>query len=184
MNRTTVPALALLAIAGLVAPVAAANGPAAGKTVHVGVIADVTGAAAVYGTPQKNAYELANDDIRAGRLDAGGADLSFDVQDAATDGAQVVNLMQKFTTDRAGPRADALGRGLQGLPAGRAGELPGGRDVDHGRRRHRARFEHLPRLVGRVAGDPDDRQADRREVAPQDGGGDLRRRQRLHQDRR
>jgi len=112
MNRTTVPALALLAIAGLVAPVAAANGPAAGKTVHVGVIADVTGAAAVYGTPQKNAYELANDDIRAGRLDAGGADLSFDVQDAATDGAQVVNLMQKFTTD--GQTALVLGPTLSG----------------------------------------------------------------------
>jgi len=112
MNRTTVPALALLVIAGLVAPVAAANGPAAGKTVHVGVIADVTGAAAVYGTPQKNAYELANDDIRAGRLDAGGADLSFDVQDAATDGAQVVNLMQKFTTD--GQTALVLGPTLSG----------------------------------------------------------------------
>ena len=112
MNRTTVPALALLAIAGLVAPVAAAKGPAAGKTVHVGVIADVTGAAAVYGTPQKNAYELANDDIRAGRIDAGGADLSFDVQDAATDGAQVVNLMQKFTTD--GQTALVLGPTLSG----------------------------------------------------------------------
>ena len=66
MNRTTVPALALVAIAALVAPSGAASkGPAAGKTVHVGVIADVTGAAGVYGTPQKNAYDLANDDIKA-----------------------------------------------------------------------------------------------------------------------
>jgi branched-chain amino acid transport system substrate-binding protein len=112
MNRTTVPALALLAIAGLVAPVAAAKGPEAGKTVRVGVIADVTGAAAVYGTPQKNAYDLANDDIRAGRIDAGGADLSFEVQDAATDGAQVVNLMQKFTTD--GQTVIVLGPTLSG----------------------------------------------------------------------
>jgi branched-chain amino acid transport system substrate-binding protein len=112
MNRFTVPALALVAIAGLVAPVAAAKGPAAGKTVHVGVIADVTGAAAVYGTPQKNAYDLANDDIKAGKLDAGGADLTFDVQDAATDGAQVVNLMQKFTTD--GQTAIVLGPTLSG----------------------------------------------------------------------
>jgi branched-chain amino acid transport system substrate-binding protein len=104
MKRTTVPALALLAIAALVAPSGAASkGPAAGKTVHVGVIADVTGGAQVYGTPQKQAYELANDDIKSGKIDAGGANLTFDVQDAATDGAQVVNLMQKFTSDAATP---------------------------------------------------------------------------------
>ena len=53
----------------------------------------------MYGTPQKNAYDLANDDVKSGALDAGGANLSFDVADAATDPAQVVNLMQKFTTD-------------------------------------------------------------------------------------
>jgi branched-chain amino acid transport system substrate-binding protein len=100
MNRTTVPALALVAIAALVAPSGAASkGPAAGKTVHVGVIADVTGGAQVYGTPQKNAYELANEDVKSGKIDAGGANLTFDVQDAATDPAQVVNLMQKFTSD-------------------------------------------------------------------------------------
>ena len=100
MNRFTASAVALLAMAALVAPAGAASkGPAAGKNVHVGVIADVTGGAAVYGTPQKNAYDLANEDIKSGKLDAGGANLSFDVQDAATDGAQVVNLMQKFTTD-------------------------------------------------------------------------------------
>src|SRR6202011_1309806 len=100
MNRTTVPAFALVAIAALVAPSGAASkGPAAGKTVHVGVIADVTGGAQVYGTPQKNAEEHDNEDIKSGRIDAGGANLTFDVQDAATDPAQVVNLMQKFTSD-------------------------------------------------------------------------------------
>jgi branched-chain amino acid transport system substrate-binding protein len=100
MNRITMPAFALLAIAALVAPSGAASkGPAAGKTVHVGVIADVTGGAGVYGTPQKNAYELANEDVKSGKIDAGGANLVFDVQDAATDPAQAVNLMQKFTTD-------------------------------------------------------------------------------------
>jgi branched-chain amino acid transport system substrate-binding protein len=104
MKGTTVPALALLALAALVAPSGAApKGPAAGKTVHVGVIADVTGGAGVYGTPQKNAYELANDDIKSGKIDAGGANLTFDVQDAATDPAQVTNLMQKFTTDGSTP---------------------------------------------------------------------------------
>lgn len=113
MNRTAALALALFATAGLVVPAGAASkGPAAGKTVHAGVIADVTGPAGVYGTPQKNAYELANEDVRSGKLDAGGATLTFDVQDAATDGAQVVNLMQKFTTD--GQTAIVLGPTLSG----------------------------------------------------------------------
>jgi branched-chain amino acid transport system substrate-binding protein len=128
MNRTAAAALALCAIAALVAPAGAApNGPAAGKTVRVGVIADVTGAAGVYGTPQKNAYELANDDIKSGKLDAGGVNLSFDVQDAASDGAQVVNLMQKFTTD--GHTALVLGPTLSGeafkaFPLAKAANFP------------------------------------------------------------
>jgi branched-chain amino acid transport system substrate-binding protein len=92
--------IAAIAALALSTPVfAAGKGPAAGKTVKAGVIADVTGGAGVYGTPQKNAYELANDDIKSGLLDAGGANLSFDVQDAASDGNQVATLMQKFTTD-------------------------------------------------------------------------------------
>jgi branched-chain amino acid transport system substrate-binding protein len=112
MNRTTA-ALALVAIVALAAPSGAASkGPAAGKSVHVGVIADVTGAAGVYGTPQKNAYELANEDIKSGKIDAGGANLTFDVQDAATDPAQVVNLMQKFTSD--GQTPIVLGPTLSG----------------------------------------------------------------------
>jgi branched-chain amino acid transport system substrate-binding protein len=78
---------------------ATTKGPAAGKTVKVGVIADVTGSAAVYGVQQKDAYELASDDLKSGLLDAGGANLSFDVEDAASDGNQVANLFQKFTTD-------------------------------------------------------------------------------------
>jgi len=52
---------------------------------------------------QKNAYDLATDDIKSGIIDAGGVNLSFDVEDAASDGAQVVNLMQKFTTDGTTP---------------------------------------------------------------------------------
>jgi branched-chain amino acid transport system substrate-binding protein len=113
MNRTTVPVLALVAIAALVAPSGAASkGPAAGKTVHVGVIADVTGGAGVYGTSQKNAYELANEDVKSGKIDAGGANLTFDVADAGTDAAQVVNLMQKFTTD--GQTVIVLGPTLSG----------------------------------------------------------------------
>jgi branched-chain amino acid transport system substrate-binding protein len=128
MNRNTVTALALLAIAALVAPSGAASkGPAAGKNVHVGVIADVTGGAGVYGTPQKNAYELANDDVKSGKIDAGGANLTFDVQDAASDGAQVVNLMQKFTTD--GQTPIVLGPTLSGeafraFPLAKAANFP------------------------------------------------------------
>ena len=92
--------LAVLAAFALTAPAfAAGKGPAAGKALKVGVIADVTGGAGVYGTPQKNAYELAGEDIKSGLIDTGGVLLSFDVQDAASDGNQVATLMQKFTTD-------------------------------------------------------------------------------------
>jgi branched-chain amino acid transport system substrate-binding protein len=128
MNRNTVSALALLAIAALVAPSGAASkGPAAGKNVHVGVIADVTGGAGVYGTPQKNAYELANEDVKSGKIDAGGANLVFDVQDSATDPAQAVNLMQKFTTD--GQTPIVLGPTLSGeafraFPIAKAANFP------------------------------------------------------------
>jgi len=101
VKRSLLFSLAAVAALGLAVPTIAATtkGPAAGKTIKIGVIADVSGAAAVYGVSQKNAYELANEDLKAGRIDAGGADLSFDVQDAASDGNQVVNLFQKFTTD-------------------------------------------------------------------------------------
>jgi branched-chain amino acid transport system substrate-binding protein len=76
-----------------------AGGPMAGKTVKVGVIADVTGSAGAYGTSQKNAYLLAAEDLKAGLIDAGGANLALNVEDSASDPAQVVNLVQKFTTD-------------------------------------------------------------------------------------
>ncbi|GAC1617984.1 MAG: ABC transporter substrate-binding protein [Candidatus Elarobacter sp.] len=128
MNRISVPALALLAIVALVAPSGAASkGPAAGKSVHVGVIADVTGGAGVYGTPQKNAYELANEDVKSGKIDAGGANLVFDVQDAATDGAQVVNLMQKFTTDNQTPIVlgpTLSGEAFKAFPIAKAANFP------------------------------------------------------------
>ncbi len=90
--------LGLIAALGPIAALAA-GGAMAGKTVKVGVVADVTGSAGAYGTSQKNALELAADDLGAGRIDAGGATLAFDIQDAASDPAQVVNLIQKFTGD-------------------------------------------------------------------------------------
>jgi branched-chain amino acid transport system substrate-binding protein len=77
----------------------AAGGAQTGKTVKVGVIADVTGSAGAYGTAQKNAYDLATDDVRARLLDAGGAALTFDVGDAASDPAQVITLTQKYASD-------------------------------------------------------------------------------------
>jgi len=61
-----------------------AGGPMTGKSVKVGVIADVTGSAGAYGNSQKNAYELAGDDLKAGLIDAAGASLTFDVQDSAS----------------------------------------------------------------------------------------------------
>jgi branched-chain amino acid transport system substrate-binding protein len=73
-----------------------------GKNVKVGVVADVTGSAGAYGNSQKNGYALAGDDLKAGLIDAGGASVQFDVQDAASDPAQVINLVQKFTTDGSG----------------------------------------------------------------------------------
>jgi branched-chain amino acid transport system substrate-binding protein len=76
-----------------------AGGAMSGKTVRVGVIADVTGSAGAYGTAQKNAYDLATEDLAAGRIDAGGAKIQFDVEDSASDPAQVVTLTQKFSTD-------------------------------------------------------------------------------------
>jgi branched-chain amino acid transport system substrate-binding protein len=91
--------LSFLLSACLIGTLAAGSANAAGKAVKVGVIADVSGAAGSYGTAQKNAYDLAADDLKSKRIDAGANDLTFDVQDAASDPAQVIALMQKFTTD-------------------------------------------------------------------------------------
>ena len=119
--------LSLALCAALPAGAATSKGPAAGKTVKVGVIADVTGPGAVYGTMQKNAYDLATDDIKNGIIDAGGANLSFDVEDAATDGAQVVNLMQKFTTDGSTPLVlgpTLSGEAFKAFPLAKAAGMP------------------------------------------------------------
>jgi len=89
----------VLCLALLDANARAGGGPQSGKTVKIGVIADVTGGAGAYGTAQKNAYDLAAEDLAAGRIDAGGAKLVFDIEDSATDPAQVVNLTQKFASD-------------------------------------------------------------------------------------
>jgi branched-chain amino acid transport system substrate-binding protein len=129
MNKTLLCSLAIaLAVSGSVPGAAATTkGPAAGKTVRIGVIADVTGSAAVYGTMQKNAYDLATDDIKSGILDAGGANLSFDVEDAASDGAQVVNLMQKFTTDGSTPLVlgpTLSGEAFKAFPIAKAANFP------------------------------------------------------------
>jgi branched-chain amino acid transport system substrate-binding protein len=129
MKKTLLCALALTLALGTALPGAAAltRGPAAGKTVKVGVIADVTGSGAVYGTMQKNAYDLANDDVKKGIIDAGGANLSFDVEDAASDPAQVVNLMQKFTTDGSTPLVlgpTLSGEAFRAFPIAKAANFP------------------------------------------------------------
>lgn len=129
MKRLISYALVAALAAGCALPAVAATtkGPAAGKTVTVGVIADVTGSAAVYGTMQRNAYALATDDIKAGIIDAGGAVLSFDVEDAASDPAQVVNLMQKFTTDGTTPLVlgpTLSGEAFKAFPIAKAANFP------------------------------------------------------------
>jgi branched-chain amino acid transport system substrate-binding protein len=129
MKKTMLCSLAIALAVSVALPGAAAatKGPAAGKTVKIGVIADVTGSAAVYGTMQKNAYDLATADIKAGIIDAGGANLSFDVQDAASDGAQVVNLMQKFTTDGTTPLVlgpTLSGEAFKAFPIAKAANFP------------------------------------------------------------
>jgi branched-chain amino acid transport system substrate-binding protein len=129
MKKTLLCSLAMVLAVGAALPGAAAltKGPAAGKTVKVGVIADVTGSAAVYGTMQKNAYDLATEDVKTGIIDAGGANLSFDVQDAASDGAQVVNLMQKFTTDGSTPIVlgpTLSGEAFKAFPLAKAANFP------------------------------------------------------------
>jgi branched-chain amino acid transport system substrate-binding protein len=129
MKKTMLCSLAMVLVMGAALPGAAAltKGPAAGKTVKIGVIADVTGSAAVYGTMQKSAYDLANQDVKTGTIDAGGANLSFDVQDAASDGAQVVNLMQKFTTDGTTPLVlgpTLSGEAFRAFPIAKAANFP------------------------------------------------------------
>jgi branched-chain amino acid transport system substrate-binding protein len=129
MKKTLLCSLAMVLAVGAALPGAAAltKGPAAGKTVKIGVIADVTGSAAVYGTMQKNAYDLATEDVKTGAIDAGGANLSFDVQDAASDGAQVVNLMQKFTTDGSTPLVmgpTLSGEAFKAFPIAKAANFP------------------------------------------------------------
>src|SRR3984957_12820548 len=129
MKKTLLCSLALVLAVGAALPGAAAltKGPAAGKSVKVGVIADVTGSAAVYGAMRKNAYDLANDDVKTGIIDAGGANLSFDVEDAASDGAQVVNLMQKFTTDGTTPLVlgpTLSGEAFRAFPIAKAANFP------------------------------------------------------------
>ena len=129
MKKSMLCSAAMLLALSAAGPGAAATtkGPAAGKTVTIGVIADVTGAGAVYGTMQKNAYELANDDIKSGIIDAGGANLSFDVEDAASDGAQVVNLMQRFTTDGTTPLElgpTLSGEAFRAFPIAKAANFP------------------------------------------------------------
>lgn len=92
-------ALGLALALGPASALAGGNAQVAGKTVKIGVVADVTGSAGAYGTSQKNAFDLATDDLREHRIDAGGATLVFDLEDAASDPAQVINVMQKFTGD-------------------------------------------------------------------------------------
>ncbi|TAM88395.1 ABC transporter substrate-binding protein [bacterium] len=87
----------LIATAALGGTLAAATGAglaASHPDLKWTAIFDATGPAGAYGTSQKNATELAQADIDAGKIDAGGQKISIDVQDSATSPAQVINIMQ------------------------------------------------------------------------------------------
>ena len=157
---------------------------AAGKAVKVGVIADLTGPAGAYGASQKNAYDLAADDLKAKRLDAGDADLTFDVEDSATDPAQV-NFAAAEVHDRrfgAHHRTNAVVGSLQGRSARRQSQRSGARDVEYRERHHRNGAMRLSRLIVRRSGRARSAGPDRRKVAPQDGRHHLRRRRSVHKD--
>jgi branched-chain amino acid transport system substrate-binding protein len=80
-------AAALLALAS--SPAHAASGDAT-----VGAVFDITGSAGSYGDGQKNGLQMGQDYVnRNGRVH-----LTFDIQDAASQKAQAVNLFQSFTT--------------------------------------------------------------------------------------
>ncbi|HEY0797669.1 MAG TPA: ABC transporter substrate-binding protein, partial [Candidatus Baltobacteraceae bacterium] len=88
-----------LLIFGALAALQTGTALGAPSPVKVGIIADVTGTAGAYGTSQKNAYALAMDDLKSGKLDAGAAGVIFDVEDSGSDPAQVATLTQQFTSD-------------------------------------------------------------------------------------
>ncbi|MBV8082394.1 MAG: ABC transporter substrate-binding protein [Candidatus Eremiobacteraeota bacterium] len=70
-------------------PAIAASGDAT-----VGAVFDISGAAGSYGDGQKNGLQLGEDYVNKN----GRVHLSFDIEDAATQKAQAVNLFQTFTT--------------------------------------------------------------------------------------
>lgn len=91
----------IVALTIAVAPLAARGAPKEAPVVKIGVIADVSGRAAAFGISQRNAYALAADEVRAGRIDAGRASLALDVRDAASDAAQAARAAQTFAGDGA-----------------------------------------------------------------------------------
>ncbi len=161
-------AMALAVSAALPGAAATTKGPAAGKTVKIGVIADVTGSAAVYGTMQKNAYDLATEDIktrhhrrrrrqplvrrrRRGERRRASRQPDAKIHDRRQHAART--------------RSHALGRSVQGVSDREGREFPGDGHLDDRRRRHGDRPDHLPRLARRIASDP----ADRRKSASRSG---------------
>ena len=67
---------------------------AAGGPATIGVVFDVTGAAGAYGDGQKNGLLLGQDFVNKN----GRVQLTFDIQDGATQKTQVINLFQGFAS--------------------------------------------------------------------------------------
>lgn len=83
-------ALSVATLLALPAPAAfAASGEAT-----IGAVFDITGSAGVYGDGQKNGLQLGQDYVNG----HGRVHLTFDIQDAASQKNQAVNLFQSFST--------------------------------------------------------------------------------------
>lgn len=67
---------------------------AASGSVIVGAVFDISGSAGSYGDGQKNGLQLGQDYVNRG----GRVHITFDIQDAATQKAQAVNLFQTYST--------------------------------------------------------------------------------------
>lgn len=98
-----------------------------GTTIRIPVIADLTGAASAAGIQQRNAYQLAAEDIAAGLIDAAGATVTFDVQDGKTNAAQATAMMRRLASDPATPLILGPTEGSEGFgayPVAVAANLP------------------------------------------------------------
>jgi branched-chain amino acid transport system substrate-binding protein len=71
-----------------------------GKTLKFGAVFSLTGAGGVYGPQQKNAVEMAQDDVNRGG-GVNGAKVRFDIQDDGSDKSQSAQVTQRLIQEQA-----------------------------------------------------------------------------------